>query len=174
MDRDFPALLSVLSAFPVDFERRLELAPAEALDFVPRSWEGIPSEALTIRQQVCHLRDIESDGYLVRFRRLLAEDDPQLQSLDAYALVSERRYDETDLGEALGAFSAARTETVRFLEPLGGEEVLRSGRFEGYGRVTLAGLAHYLASHDQQHLAGVHWLLGQFKTGADRICQSAK
>jgi hypothetical protein len=33
--------------------------------------------------------------------------------------------------------------------------------FEGYGRVTLRGLVHYLCSHDQQHLSGLQWLLGK-------------
>jgi hypothetical protein len=33
--------------------------------------------------------------------------------------------------------------------------------FEGYGETTLRGLVHYLCSHDQQHLAGMQWLLGR-------------
>jgi hypothetical protein len=35
--------------------------------------------------------------------------------------------------------------------------------FEGYGPVTLRALVHYLCSHDQQHLAGLQWLLGKIE-----------
>ena len=31
--------------------------------------------------------------------------------------------------------------------------------------VTLRGLAHYLCSHDQQHLSGLQWLLGKIESG---------
>jgi hypothetical protein len=43
----------------------------------------------------------------------------------------------------------------------------RTALFEGYGPVTLRGLVHYLCSHDQQHLAGLQWLLG--KAEASRL-----
>ena len=36
--------------------------------------------------------------------------------------------------------------------------------FEGYGQTTLKGLIHYLCSHDQRHLAGLQWLLGNMQT----------
>jgi hypothetical protein len=34
---------------------------------------------------------------------------------------------------------------------------------QGYGGVTVRGLVHYLCSHDQQHLAGLSWLLGKME-----------
>ena len=37
----------------------------------------------------------------------------------------------------------------------------RTGVLEGYGPLTLRSLVHYLCSHDQQHLAGLQWLLGK-------------
>ncbi len=39
----------------------------------------------------------------------------------------------------------------------------RRAEFEGYGAVTLRALVHYLCSHDQQHLAGLQWLLGKIE-----------
>ncbi len=32
---------------------------------------------------------------------------------------------------------------------------------EGYRTLSLRGLLHYPSSHDQQHLAGLQWLLGK-------------
>ncbi len=113
---------------------------------------------MTIRQQVCHLRDIEIDGYHKRFARILEEDRPFLASIDGAALVTARRYDETPVAMAVEAFAAARGETIRLLSALRPADFSRIAEFEGQGDVTLLGLAHLLASHDHQHLAGVHWL----------------
>ncbi len=38
------------------------------------------------------------------------------------------------------------------------------------GPTTLRGLVHYLCSHDQQHLAGLQWLLGKIE--AARLTQA--
>lgn len=135
--------------------------PAAVLDWRPASWEGIPSEAFTIREQLCHVRDIEIDGYQLRFRRMLTERDPVLASIDSFALVAPRRYAEADPEEVLGVIRRARARTLEVVEGLGEAELARAGSFEGYGAVTVRGLVHYLCSHDQQHLAGVQWLLGQ-------------
>jgi hypothetical protein len=112
------------------------------------------------------VRDIEREGYLLRFRRLLAEDRPLLASIDGYALVQERGYAHDDAGRALAAFRAARAETVELLRGLDAAQWRRQGEFEGYGSVTVRGLAHYLCSHDYQHLSGLQWLLGKMEQAA--------
>ncbi len=153
--------LQALRTFPATLARALDDVPHDALDWRPASWDGIPSESLTIRQQICHLRDIEADGYLVRLRRVLTQTDPQLESLDTYALVESRSYDRSDLRQSLESFTDARAQTMRLLDAVKPADLSRRGEFEGYGPVTLLGLIHYLCSHDQQHLAGIQWLLGQ-------------
>jgi hypothetical protein len=44
---------------------------------------------------------------------------------------------------------------------VGEAQLSRSGDFAEYGRLTLHGLVHYLRSHDQQHLACIHRLVGK-------------
>ena len=149
-----------LGDFPERLERLYQAVPAGLRQWAPASWEGMPSESFTALEQVCHLRDIEIDGYQVRFRRLLDESRPCLPSLDGYALARERDYAHADAGEALHAFRAARIRTVALLRGLGEAQWRRDGEYEG-GPVTALGLAHYLCSHDQQHLAGLHWLLAR-------------
>jgi hypothetical protein len=160
--------LEALRAFPNTLREFIAHVPADALDWRPASWEGIPSEELTIRQQLCHLRDIEADGYLIRFKRVMAERNPTLASIDTYALVETRRYDQTKVDAALDAFATARSQTMQQLDALKPEHLSRRGAFEGYGEVTLAALIHYLCSHDQQHLAGIQWLLGRHAARATR------
>lgn len=153
--------LCALRSFPDQLEALYAAFPATHADWAPPSWDGIPSETFTAIGQLCHIRDIEIDGYHVRLRRLLDEDQPGLVSIDSYQVARERRYPDAPAGELFAAFRQARALTVDLLESLSDSQWRRSGVFEGYGPVTVAGLAHYLCSHDQQHLAGLHWLLGQ-------------
>jgi hypothetical protein len=155
------ATLSSLRAFPQQLQRFYDAVPAGYVHWTPASWEGIPSETFTAIEQICHVRDIEIDGYHVRFRRLLELDQPELESIDGYQLAIERRYAEASASDVFEAIRRAREKTVALLESLDAHQWTRRGYFEGYGHVTVKSLAHYLCSHDQQHLAGIQWLLGQ-------------
>jgi hypothetical protein len=154
-------LLNELEEMPRQLERALRQLPADRLAWRPGSWGGCPSETFSALEQVCHLRDIERDGYHVRIRRMLDESNPSLESLDGYEMARERRYDAADLDDALAAFRDARAATVTQLRGVGEEQLARTGEFAEYGRLTLRALIHYLRSHDQQHLAGLQWLAGK-------------
>jgi hypothetical protein len=155
--------LSALSAFPQQLEAHYAAIPAEFKHWAPPSWEGAPSEPFTAIEQICHVRDIEVDGYYVRFQRILNEVNPTLVSIDGAALANERSYATSNESEVFAVFRAARAKTVRLLSGLSPEQFMRAGEFEGYGALTLRSLAHYLCSHDQQHLAGLQWLLGKIE-----------
>ena len=137
------------------------MIPRSHMQWAPDSWEGIPSETLTALEQVCHVRDIEIDGYQVRLRRLLEETNPTLASIDTYELARQRRYAEADPADAFRAFAAARAATVEQVRGLSADQLSRRGIFDEYGPVTVRSLIHFLCSHDQQHLAGLQWLLGK-------------
>jgi len=156
-----PTILESLSTMPTEFERTFRLVPRAQWNFKPVSWEGIPGERFTALEQACHLRDIEIDGYHVRIRRMLEESGPDLASLDSYELARQRSYSSSDPEHAIAAFRAARVQTVGMLRQVTAEQLARRGTFAEYGTVTLAGVIHYLSSHDRQHLACMQWLLGR-------------
>jgi hypothetical protein len=155
--------LAALRAFPQQLEEHYAAFPAEFKNWAPPSWEGVPSEPLTAIEQVCHVRDIETDGYHVRLHRTLTEIHPTLASIDTEALVKERAYGKSDATAALAAFRLARQQTVALIGSLTPEQFDRTALFEGYGTLSLRSLVHYLCSHDQQHLAGLQWLLGKLE-----------
>lgn len=156
-----PTTLAALAAFPAQLEAHYAAVPAAYRHWTPLSWEGIPSEHLTAIEQLCHVRDIEIDGYQVRLRRTVAENYPLLPSIDTDAYARDRAYATADASVVLEQFRAARLATLDFIHGLPPSAFERTAEFEGYGTVTLRGLMHYLCSHDQQHLAGLQWLLGQ-------------
>jgi hypothetical protein len=146
---------------PDEIEALFRRVPADKLDWTPATWEGIPGERFTALGQACHLRDIEIDGYHVRFGRTLREELPDLVSIDSYALAAARNYSADRLEDALAEFRKARVETVAMLERARDAEWGRRATFAEYGEVSLRGLAHILRSHDLQHLACLHWLLAK-------------
>ena len=161
-----PITLKTLAAFPAQLEAHYGAIPLSHKHWKPVSWEGIPSERLTAIEQLCHVLDIEIEGYQLRFQRALKEDNPILPGLDTDALARDREYHRQDAVQVLTAFRAARARTVEMLDGLTSQQLARRAEFEGYGPTTLKGLIHYLCSHDQQHLAGLQWLMGQIQSPA--------
>jgi DinB family protein len=152
---------AALEAFPRELEQHYAAFPAEFVHWSPPSWDGVPSEPFTAIEQICHVRDIEIEGYQVRFRRTLREPSPLLASIDSEAVAKTRNYASANPATIFAEFRAARADTLRLLRGLDDSQFARPAEFEGYGPVTLRGLVHFLCSHDQQHLSGLQWLLGK-------------
>jgi hypothetical protein len=155
--------LDALAAFPAQLAAHYAAIPDTHKHWTPPSWDGIPSEHFTALEQVCHVRDIEIEGYQLRFERTLGEDNPMLMDIDSETLAKERDYGSCDAAAAIEAFRRAREKTLGILRGLDDAKLARSATFESYGPVTLRSLIHYLCSHDQQHLAGLQWLLGKIE-----------
>jgi hypothetical protein len=152
---------------PDRLEEAFRLVPAGRRVWTPLSWEGIPGERFSPIGQVCHLRDIEIEGYHTRIARMLAEEDPSLVSLDSDELAARRDYEAADPELALREFRSARDTTLRLLRDLSPGELRRRGTFGEYGPLSLRSLVHYLSSHDLQHLACMDWLLGKLHSEED-------
>ena len=158
--------MSALKAFPELLEQYFYAIHENTWHWKPESWEGIPSESLNAIEQICHIRDVEIDGYHIRFRRMLEETNPTLNSLDGYNLVEERKYAQSNPGAVFAEIKFARDKTLKLIKGLTDDQFSRTGYFEGYGKLTVKSLVHYLCSHDQQHLSGLQWLLGQMESNA--------
>ncbi len=158
-----PTTICTLEAFPSQLELHYAAIPKDFKNWAPHSWDGIPSESLTAIEQICHVRDIEIDGYHIRFERTLAEQNPKLASLDTDSLARERQYSVQDANAVFSSFRQARSKTLALITTLTSAQLDRPAEFEGYGSLPLRSLVHYLCSHDQQHLAGLQWLLGKIE-----------
>jgi hypothetical protein len=155
--------LDALEVFPAQLEAHYNAIPDEFKHWAPDSWEGVPSEPFTAIEQICHVRDIEVEGYHIRFSRTLRELNPILQSIDSEPLAKTRSYGTQNSEEVFAAFRLARSQTIAMVCGFSNEQFNRQAQFEGYGPLTLRSLVHYLCSHDQQHLAGLQWLLGKIE-----------
>ncbi|MGB9179795.1 MAG: DinB family protein [Pyrinomonadaceae bacterium] len=110
------------------------------------------AEEFSVLENVCHLADLEREGYGVRIARLIKEDAPVMQDFDGGRVARERDYNTLDLSEALRDFTRAREEAVGVLKDLSAEQLNRSGTLEGAGEITLARLLLMMREHDESHL----------------------
>ena len=156
-------MLDALRAFPAQLAAYYAEIPAGFANWAPSDWTGIPSERFTAIEQLWHVHDVEIDGYHQRFRRILEEEHPFLPDLGSEALAKARDYASRDATSALAGFRTAREQTVAMLASLDAKQLERTALFEDYGPTTTRGLVHFLCSHDQQHLAGLQWLLGKIE-----------
>lgn len=152
--------LDALAEFPRRLEAHYAAFPARYKNWAPPSWDGVPSEPFTALAQICHVRDIEIDGYHIRFARTLHETNPNLPDVDGEALARERAYAHGRDSEVFAALRHARAHSLTQISTWNEEQLARPALFESRP-VTLAGLVHALCSHDQQHLAGLQWLLAR-------------
>ena len=154
-------LHEALQRMPDRLEAMLREFPVAQIGWTPPDWAAAPAEEFSALATVCHLRDIERDGYHVRLRRVIHEELPDLASVDGFWLERERRYAEDSLERALADFRAARSETLELVGGWSAQDLARKATFAEYGMLTAAGLLHLLSSHDLQHLAGLRWLLAR-------------
>jgi hypothetical protein len=110
------------------------------------------TDEFSATENVCHLRDIEEEGYGVRIRRLLEETEPMLADLDGGRLASERDYNSQNMLDALERFRLARSRNLDALRSLAPGALERAGTFEGAGVITLGQLLLMMRGHDEGHI----------------------
>ena len=103
-------------------------------------------------EDVCHLRDLEIEGYAVRINRILRETEPVLADFNGGRIAAERDYNSQGIREALEVFARARKENLDRLRALPSEQLARAGILEGVGRVSLKKLLSLMREHDEGHL----------------------
>lgn len=106
----------------------------------------------SVLENVCHLRDIETEGYGVRLQRILTEDHPTLPDINGDQLARERRYNEQPLQPALDAFIQARHTNLKILEKVTESQLARSAYLETVGEITLGKLLELWVEHDRGHV----------------------
>ena len=135
-----------LGAMPAKLKQIVAALPEAA-------WRSKPSSGgFSLLEHVCHLRDIDGDGYRVRLERMLTEACPSLPDLDGDALARQRGYLSQELAPAFAAFTATRLEIVARLAKLTPEQRQRTGLMAGTTEITIDGLVEAMTAHDSEHM----------------------
>jgi len=144
-DAAFAAKLASLAVMPREFAAMATSIPAAQCQ------TGARDGNFSLHQHLCHLRDIEIEGYRARIERMLSEDRPRLADLDGAQLARERDYHRQDMTTAQAAWAAVRADVVRRLAGLTPGQRRRTGLMEGVGEITIDGLVEMMLAHDAEH-----------------------
>jgi transcriptional regulator with XRE-family HTH domain len=142
---DFAGMVAALAAMPSKLRDVVALIPRDA-------WTRKPgNDGFSLLEHVCHLRDIDGDGYRERVERMLTEERPSLPDIDGDALARQRDYQSQDLEEALSSFTTTRWQIAARLGKLTPEERRRKGLM-ATKEITIVELVGVMLAHDSEHL----------------------
>ena len=149
------SILNELSSLP-HFIREAT-ARTKPIDLTRRPSEGV----FSLVEQVCHLRDLEREGYLIRIQRILTEDRPLLNEIDGDKLASESEYQSQDVQAALNEFGESRARSIGLLRNASEDQLRRSARFGSFGLITLRQLVDMMLEHDRAHRAEIEQIVAE-------------
>src|SRR4051794_11790899 len=112
-----------------------------------READGIPSPV----EQLCHLADLEREGFRERIAGLLREVEPAFPNFNGAKVAADRNYRALSLEDGLSAFTDARLANISALRTVDDESWFRSGTQEGVGRVALCDIPGFMFQHDFAH-----------------------
>jgi hypothetical protein len=152
--REKERILWNLKSLPNELEDLLSDLDEETLRWRPRpnKW--------SVKEIMCHLRDMEREAYLARYQRILSEENPSLPNVDQDRLAYERDYINQDAKSALAEFKQLRAETVKTLEGAPLESFTRAGVHETDGPLTVEQLiGRQIKGNDINHLTQIKDIL---------------
>ncbi|HKF42357.1 MAG TPA: DinB family protein [Thermoanaerobaculia bacterium] len=118
-------------------------------------------------ENVWHLADLEREGYAVRIRRILGEDEPYLADFEGDRVARERDYKRLSLAEGLAAFAVARERNVQKLRSIHNSDWNRRGHQDNFGTISLADVPRMMTEHDREHTSEVADLLAHIVEGKE-------
>ncbi|MEX2147025.1 MAG: DinB family protein [Candidatus Rokuibacteriota bacterium] len=142
-----PEVIAALAATRPRLEQLADGVGIEPLRRRPKEGEWCMKEVMA------HLAHIESDVFLPRLRRMVAEERPAFEPFSAEAWAQARDHREGRFTDDLGAFASARRQTIALLNGLPAAAATRIGLSGFFGPVTLAQYATHIVDHDLEHLA---------------------
>lgn len=165
--RKLETLLLTLESTPALVARAAEQLDASQARRAPA--DGV----FSLVEHVWHLADLEREGYEIRIRRILSEDEPALPDFEGERLARERRYLDRDVAKGLAAFAAARDRNVTRLRAIHNSQWKRRGAQEGFGLIALEDIPRMMAEHDRCHTTEIAALLAHIKEGKPFEAQRA-
>lgn len=144
----FPAIVERVRGTPARLEEIVNSYPSEILTMKP---DG----AWSIQEHVGHLLDLEElhegrlDDYAAHLEVLRAADLSNKKT-------EEARHNEGSIESLLAAFRATRKRFVDRLESLDDQSASASAQHPRLQKqMSVVGLAHFVAEHDDHHLAAI-------------------
>lgn len=108
-------------------------------------------ERFSMREVIAHLADWEPI-MLTRIKTGVGTPGAEIKAYDEAKMAEDHKYAESNPIERLGAWKAARKETIRYIDSLSEEDFLKPVVHPERGKMLVGDIAHMLVSHDVYHL----------------------
>jgi hypothetical protein len=163
MEESSPQPLRELEELLERFRRGPELIAAVLTGAAGSEFDfQIAPEKWSIRQIVAHVSDSEIVGAL-RFRRIVAEDNPTLEAYDQDAWSARLDYSRRKPSQCLETFRRIRQENYELLRGVPPDAFERTGNHTERGLVTLFDLLKIYAEHPEGHAQQIRRVRDEFK-----------
>ena len=132
---------------------------AAGYDEIVNALKDFPADQLTAHpiagkwsaaEIVQHLADSEMNS-AIRLRKLLTEDNAQVQGYDEAFYALRLRYNERDLAPALLSIQASRATTTQIIQLMSDEDWQRAGTHSHSGAYTMTDWLRIYAAHAHDH-----------------------
>ncbi len=126
-----------------------------------------------MRQIVCHLADAEAVG-VMRFRQLIAEENPTMLAWDQRGLGREARLRETQNLAGAGNFSGAEIGEFDLLKDLPESAFDRTGTHTTRGPMSLKTVLRMYAEHVETHVKQLQGVRAAYKEHRAKMAQAVQ
>lgn len=116
----------------------------------------------SVRQMVCHLADHEALA-AIRFRQLIAEENPALPQFDHEAWARNLDYGRRKLSLALETFRRLRSDNYELLKEVPEVSFTRAGIHPKDGTVTLRQVLEWSVTHTEDGVRQIQAVRAAFK-----------
>jgi len=144
------------------FRRGAELLAVATTGAAGSELDFKPEGKWSVRQIVCHLSDSEAVG-LMRFRQIIAEENPSMVAWDQEAWGSKLDYDKRKISQALEMFRVLRSSNFDLLKDLPEASFERQGTHTQRGPLTLKDLLRIYAEHVENHVKQIQGVRAAYK-----------
>ena len=149
-DLERSALLKIVAETPARLKAVLKGVPKKLLLWTPGPGKW------SILEIVAHMRDMERDAYLTRYRRILAEENPTLPDIDGDICAIRDDYRSMKLPDLLRDWLKLRKECLKLLKSVKGPRWDRMGTHETAGPLTMDTLLRrHAMGNDEAHLGQI-------------------
>lgn len=174
-DLDHTAHLKILAETPARLKAALKGVPKKL-----QLWTPGPGK-WSILEIVAHLRDMERDAYIERYRRILSEENPTLPDLDGDVIALRDDYRGMKLPEVLRDWTRLRRESLKILKSVKGAQWERIGTHETAGPLSMTALLRrHAIGNDEAHLGQIEAIkkraaiLETLEAGPKRLAELTK
>jgi hypothetical protein len=153
MEAELRLLIDQLASFPSWLADRARDIPVSQAAWKPDGTQ------FSWVEQVCHVRDVEREGYYFRIARILEEEWPLFGDINGTKLAIERKYYAQSPALALQTYRTFRDTNVARLRQASPVEFDRRGTFGGAEGFPLRQSVGWMAEHDADHRGQIEALI---------------